>query len=110
MVVVLCNCPPDKAADIARTLVTEGLCACVNAIPGVQSTFVWEGKLCEEGETTLLIKTADTAVDALSARIRAIHPYTTPEILVLPVDAERSDPAYVAWVRGITSSTRPAPR
>ena len=105
MVVVLCNCPPDQAGAIARTLVTEGLCACVNAISGVTSTFVWDGKLCEEGETTLLIKTDDSAVGALSARIRAIHPYSVPEILVLPVDVERSDPAYVAWVRATSGRT-----
>lgn len=100
MFVVLCNCPPERAADVAKPLVAEGLAACVNVIPGVRSFYVWDGAIQDEVESTLLIKVAAERVDALRARIRELHPYTVPEILALPVDVARSHPDYVAWVRG----------
>lgn len=101
MYVVLCNCPPDRAVDIARPLVAEGLAACVNLLPGVRSLYVWEGAFQDEAETTLVIKVAAERVDALRERIRALHPAQVPEILALPVDTARSSPDYVAWVRGL---------
>lgn len=99
MFVVLCNCAPADAERLARAVVSEGLAACVNAIPGVQSTYLWNGAVTVDVETTLLVKVAAARVDALAERLRALHPYELPEILVLPVDTARSDPRYVAWVR-----------
>lgn len=106
MNLVLCNCDPAEADALARAVVEEGLAACVNALPGVVSTYVWEGAIQRETETTLLIKTVPERVDALSERLRALHSYDTPEILVLDVDAARSDPRYVAWVRAVTAEAR----
>jgi periplasmic divalent cation tolerance protein len=83
--------------------VSEGLAACVNILPDVISVFQWQGALHEDDEHTLLIKVPADRVDTLRARIKALHAYTVPEILVLPVDVEQSNPDYVAWVR----STRP---
>ena len=100
MRVVLCNASPDEAPALARALVSEGLAACVNLIPGVTSIYRWERAVHEDAETTMLIKVAAEGVEALSARIRALHSYDTPEIVVLPVDVEASDASYVAWVRG----------
>lgn len=102
MVVMLCNCPPDEASSIAHALVAERLVACVNLLPGVRSIYAWDGAIQDDGETTLLIKTSDARVADASDRIRALHSYDTPEILVLDVDADRSDPRYVAWVRATT--------
>ena len=102
MVVVLCNAPPSHARAIAHAVVDAGLAACVNIVPGVQSVYVWEGKRCEETESTLLIKTPDANVDALRAKLREVHPYQVPEIVVLDVDAARSNPAYVAWVESFS--------
>ncbi|MCB9674623.1 MAG: divalent-cation tolerance protein CutA [Alphaproteobacteria bacterium] len=102
MVVVLCNCTPAESHGLARTLVEERLAACVNVLPGVTSFYTWEGAVHEDAEHTLLIKTPDAKVAALSDRIRALHSYTTPEILVLDVDEARSDARYVAWVHSST--------
>ena len=77
----------------------ERVAACVNVLPGVTSHYRWEGKLQEDREDTLLIKTAAEKVEALSERIRALHGYDTPEIVVLGVDADASDARYVSWVR-----------
>lgn len=105
MNVVLCNCPPDEAAPLAKTLVEEGLAACVNIVPMVQSIYAWDGAIHDDSESTMLIKVASSRVDALSERLRQIHPYEVVEILVLPVDVERSDPTYVAWVRATPGGT-----
>jgi periplasmic divalent cation tolerance protein len=100
VVIVLCNCAPAQAPALARALVEEGLAACVNVLPGVRSFYVWDGAVCDDQECTLLIKVPDANLAALSDRIRALHTYSTPEILVLPVDEARSDARYVAWVNG----------
>jgi periplasmic divalent cation tolerance protein len=97
--VVLCNCSPDESARLGRALVEEGLAACVNVLPGVTSYYTWEGAVQADTEHTLLIKVAADRVAALSDRIRALHSYDVPEIVVLDVDVAASDPAYVAWVR-----------
>ncbi len=99
MFVVLSTVPVDAESRISEALVRRGLAACVNAIPGVVSTYVWQGQLCRESEVTLLIKVAAAGVGPLTDALRELHPYQVPEILVLPVDIAGSDARYVAWVR-----------
>ena len=99
MFVVLCNCPPGEAHTLARTLVLERLVACINVIPAVTSYFVWNHRLEESEESTLIIKVPAPNLDRLRERIHALHSYDIVEILVLPVDADRSDADYVEWVR-----------
>lgn len=101
MVVVLCNATPGEAPELARKLVEERLAACVNLVPSVRSFYIWKGEVFDDEETTLLIKVPSERLEALSDRIRALHSYDTPEIVVLPVDEENSDPRYVAWVRSV---------
>jgi periplasmic divalent cation tolerance protein len=102
VVVVLCNCRPDQAEPLARALVEARVAACVNVIPGVTSVYRWQGDVCVDAESTLLIKTPRDRVAALSDRIRALHAYELPEILVLDIDVAGSDPRYVRWVRDVT--------
>ena len=99
MRIVLTNCPTDAATRIADDLVDRRLAACVNALP-ITSTYRWQGAVCCDHETTLLIKVAEEAVAAAKARIVELHPYELPEILVLPVDVDGSLAPYVGWVRG----------
>ena len=99
--VVLCNCPEGASTSIAQTLVTEELAACVNILPGVTSIYRWEGELQTDQEHTLLMKTSDTLWERLRQRIEELHPYTTPEIIKLPVDGVNQ--SYLEWV---LSSTR----
>jgi periplasmic divalent cation tolerance protein len=102
MRIVLCNCSPQQASTLARVLVDEGLAACVNVLPAVRSYYRWEGVVQEDEEHTLLIKTSTEAVGRLSDRLRELHSYDLPEILVLKVDEAASDPGYLAWVRRLT--------
>lgn len=95
---------PDLATAkrLAETVVTEKLAACVNILPGVMSVYRWEGKLEESSELLLIIKTRQAGYAALEARIRALHPYDVPEIIMLPVVAGES--AYLAWLHEAVTS------
>lgn len=104
MNIVLSNVPPDHSERIARALVEERLVACANWFP-IKSAYRWNGELCVDEEHTMLLKVAKERVEALEARLRELHPYELPEIVVLEVDAARSLEAYVAWVR---AESRPA--
>ena len=96
VVVVFSTFPSeDSAAEIARTLVTEGLVACVN-VQRVRSIFRWQGQLDDEVEALAIMKTTDDRVDALIARVKALHPYEVPEVIALPVVAGYAP--YLQWV------------
>ena len=83
------------AAGLARTLVEERLAACVNILPAMNSIYRWKGKVEEDREQQLIIKTRKETLPALEARLRQLHPYELPEFIIL--DAEASS-AYAAWV------------
>lgn len=104
--VVLCNCPPDQAGDIARKIVERRLAACVNLIPGVVSYYWWEGKVEQDGESTLLLKTPTALVGRLTEALRGLHPYDVPEIIALPVTPGLGEPAYHAWVVAETAGAQ----
>lgn len=100
-IVVLTNLPDlDTAKVLARRLVGEGLAACVNILPGVQSIYRWQGQLEEASEVTVLVKTMRSHYAALEETIRTSHPYDLPEVIVLPIAAGL--PAYLAWVEDQT--------
>jgi periplasmic divalent cation tolerance protein len=86
----------DTAARIARALVEERLAACVNLVPGVRSIYRWQDRVEEDAEVLLVIKTHAARVDALAARLRALHPYELPELVALPVAAGLAP--YLDWV------------
>ena len=95
--VVFCTVPSrEEGKKIARTLVEERLAACVNIVPGLSSVYEWEGKLCEDDELLLVIKTRQERFHALESRLRELHSYDVPEILLLPVEAG-SEP-YLDWL------------
>jgi len=103
LLLVFCTCPDAPAADrIADSLVREGLAACVNQIPGLTSVYRWEGRIERDAETLLLIKTTDARFDALSARVRELHPYDLPEIVAVPVALGL--PEYLEWVCACTAN------
>ena len=86
----------DLAQRIAYALVQGSEAACVNIIPGVRSIYRWEGKVCDEGEFLLLIKSSLERFDAIKSRIHLMHTYQLPEVIALPITA--GDPAYLSWL------------
>jgi len=99
LVVVLVNAPPADAPRIARALIERRIAACVNVIPGVKSFYFWDGALQEDDESTLVVKTTSAALEALTAAVKELHPYSVPEVIALPL-AEGGNAAYLDWVRG----------
>ena len=98
VIVCYCTCPDaDSAQRIADALVSESLAACVSRLPGVQSTYRWEGKLVTEQEVLLMIKTTGERFDAMRTRLLTLHPYDVPELIAMPV--ENGHQAYLDWVR-----------
>ena len=97
--VVLVTCPTRAVARrIARAVVAQRLAACVNLLPGVESTFRWEGKIDRSREALLLIKTTSRRFASLARALTRLHPYAVPEIIALPVTAGAAP--YLRWVAG----------
>lgn len=97
-IVVLVTVPSRPSGEeIAEALVTEHLVACVNVIGPVCSIYGWQGQVCRDEEYLLIVKTRRARLEALQARVLALHPYEVPEFLALPVEA--GSRAYLDWLR-----------
>jgi periplasmic divalent cation tolerance protein len=100
--VVLVTAPSaERAAEIARALVEERLAACGNVVPAIRSIYRWEGKVEDEQEALLVLKTSRGRFEALRDRVLALHPYQVPEVIALAVDAGSAP--YLAWIAAETS-------
>jgi len=89
------------ARRIAHTLVDEQLVACVNIIPDVESVYRWKGKIEEEKEFIIVAKTVDENVKKTIERMKTLHSYELPDIIVLPVVGGLKD--YLDYVTAETA-------
>ena len=89
----------EEAGRIGRTLVEEKLAACVNIIP-IRSIYRWEDSVEEEGEFAMFVKTRTALADNVIERVKSIHSYDVPCIVVLPV--EQGNPEYLSWIKEST--------
>jgi periplasmic divalent cation tolerance protein len=89
-----------QAKKIARALVREKLAACVNVVAGIVSIYAWEGKIEEEHEVLLLIKSRAALSKRLAARVKELHSYSVPEVVTIPIAS--GNPDYLRWVREST--------
>lgn len=90
----------DEAARIVSALLEERLIACGNILPGVRSLYRWQGKVADDAEVAVIMKTRAKLADAAIARIVALHSYDTPCVTAWPVAAGNAD--YLDWVKGET--------
>jgi periplasmic divalent cation tolerance protein len=90
----------DQALDIAHALIRNRLAACVNLIPNVHSIYRWKGRVCDDGEFLLLIKTTGQQFDAVRQTIQEINTYELPEVLAYRVDG--ASDAFASWVAKTT--------
>ena len=84
----------DDARRLARELVEQRLAACVQVDEGVRSFYRWEGKLCDEPEVRLTVKTLPAAEQALRGWFARNHPYGVPQFLAVTL---RASEAYAQW-------------
>ena len=81
---------------LALQLVEKRLAACVNIIPQIHSVYRWQGKIEDDSEQLLLIKTVEERLGELTTALFALHPYEVPEFIVLRPE-ELSD-TYRSWL------------
>jgi periplasmic divalent cation tolerance protein len=98
IIVVLTTAPDlESAKKLARPLLENNLAACVNILQGLSSLYHWEGKLQDDREVQLFIKTrAELLDEKIIPLIQKHHPYDLPEILALPVVG--GSESYLEWV------------
>jgi len=100
-IVVFVTCgSEEEAVKIAHSLVEERLAACVNLIPQVRSVYRWEGKVLDEKEWILIIKTQKERFEELEKKVKSLHSYSVPEIIGLPIIEGAS--SYLKWIEETT--------
>jgi periplasmic divalent cation tolerance protein len=92
-----------KAAEVARVLADERLIACANVLPAVRSIYRWQGKVNDEPEVLVVLKTSAARLARMQQRLRELHPYDVPEMIALRV--ESGWPAYLDWLAAETTET-----
>lgn len=93
----------EDAVRLATAFVEQQLAACVNILSGVRSVYAWEGKVVDEDELMLVMKTTRRRLDALKSSLLVMHPYDIPEFVVIAVD--RISEPYHLWLVGATGAT-----
>lgn len=89
--------PDSKTAKkLAHGLVERKLAACVNIIPQIQSIYLWEGKVNEDSEYLMMIKTKSNRIEELTKWVRDNHPYSVAEVITMPI--EHGNPLYMKWL------------
>lgn len=94
----------DEALRIGRTVVDERLAACANILDGMTAIYHWQGKIEEGAEAVLILKTELNLIDALTARVKALHSYTVPCVVAWPIAA--GNPDFLAWIGAETPAKR----
>ena len=91
-----------EAEKAGRAIVEQRLAACVNILPGMVSHYWWQGKIERGEEVVMIIKTRATLADRVRDAVKAGHPYTTPAILVIPL--ESVEETYLGWIMAETQN------
>jgi periplasmic divalent cation tolerance protein len=91
-----------EAERAGRSIVEQRLAACVNILPGMVSHYWWQGAIERGEEAVMIIKTRASLAERVCATVKAGHSYSTPDIMVLPV--ERVEPAYLEWLMTETAA------
>ena len=86
----------DEAVALVQALLERRLVACGTVLPGARSLYRWEGKVADEQEHVVVLKTRAALVPALEDAFAQLHPYRVPELLALPVAAGLD--RYLGWI------------
>jgi|688.fasta_scaffold316587_2 periplasmic divalent cation tolerance protein len=95
---LLCTCPSQEIAEnLAKQVVSNSLAGCVNILPNLLSVYQWQGKIEQQQEYLLLIKTHRDSYSSLEQLLKNKHPYQVPEIITIPINNGSSE--YLAWLK-----------
>ncbi len=92
----------EEAKKIARVVIRKRLAACANIIGGITSIYRWKGRMEEESEAILLLKTSKARVNALIDEVKELHSYEVPDITVIPFEGGLEE--YLMWIKEETRS------
>jgi periplasmic divalent cation tolerance protein len=101
MVVLTTVASDEEAVTFVRALLDRRLVACGTLMPGARSLYRWQGKVADEREVVIMLKTRSAQIDSLRAAFTELHPYKVPELLALPVEAGLEK--YLEWINGETT-------
>ncbi|MBM4123571.1 MAG: divalent-cation tolerance protein CutA [Nitrospira sp.] len=104
IVVFVTAASQEEAARIGRRVVEEGLAACANILPGVRSIFSWEGKISEEQESLMILKSRAGLFEDLATVVKSLHSYSVPEIIAIPIVKGADD--YLSWLGAVTGKSK----
>ena len=100
-IIVLITAPDeDEAAGIPKALVQGRLAACANILRNIRSIYTWQGKIEDDSEVLMIVKTRKNLFNDLSSKVRELHSYDVPEIIALPIIEGSED--YLNWIRKST--------
>jgi len=91
----------EEAVSLVKALLDRRLIACGTLVPGARSIYRWQGKVADEQEVLVLLKTRSARLEQLQAAFKELHPYKVPELLALAVDTGLEK--YLEWINGETS-------
>jgi len=97
MVVLITAPNEDDAATMAKVLVEARLAGCVNIIRNIRSLYRWQGKVEDEQEVLMIVKTREERFADLVKKVKELHSYTVPEIIALPIVNGVEE--YLGWLR-----------
>jgi periplasmic divalent cation tolerance protein len=101
-IVVLTTVASDEeGVRLVRALLERRLIACGTLVPAARSLYRWQGKIADEREVLIILKTRSARLETLEAAFAELHPYKVPELLALPVAAGL--PKYLEWISGETT-------
>ena len=96
-IVIFITAPDEDVAQrIARALVEEKLAGCVNIIKDIRSIYFWQGRVEDEPEVLMVVKTKRELFNKLKDRVKSVHPYSVPEIIAMPIIEGSED--YLKWL------------
>jgi len=96
IVIFITTSTEEEAHKVAELLLGRRKAACVNIVPGVDSSFWWRGKLDSARESLLIIKTTASLLPEIIELVKSVHSYEVPEIIALPIIGGNED--YLKWI------------
>lgn len=100
-IIIYCTCPDIVTADrISRRIIRQHMAACVNQIPGTTSIYEWDGKIRQDNEVLLIIKSTEERFEAIQQLVIEEHPYELPELVAVPIT--QGLPDYLEWMTQCT--------
>jgi periplasmic divalent cation tolerance protein len=100
IVVFITASDEEEASKISKALVETKLAGCVNIIKDIRSIYSWQGKIEDEKEVLMIVKTRKPLFDSLMKKVKELHSYAVPEIIALPIIQGSED--YLKWLKEVT--------